>query len=143
MLLLTLIFICLNLWIIYYLNHLKSINCVCALNRQRKIIMTFSSLLVILPLVVLVAKSFIKPYIMIYIPIAIAAGIINAVLILQYAKMIKKESCNCVDSDAANMLNNIAVGYLALYVLVFIGVTYIWIKLNQVKRNENITSKKK
>ena len=121
----TIVFICMNLWIIFYLHHMKSIKCTCALTWQRNVIMTISTSLVILPIVSLFAKEFLQPYVMIYAPFAIVAGIINTMLIFQYANQVKKEACDCVDSSAANALKIIAIIYIVMYTLALVGVAYI------------------
>ena len=96
--------------IVYYLKHLETIGCKCAMNYKRTYIMSFhifnlafgaASLLSGGKLPEYIAKS---AYVLPIISVLLIAIITNIVFTLQYVEELKKDNCDCSESVFRTMM---------------------------------------
>ena len=122
-----LIMIMLNISIVYYLYHLESIGCKCALNNKRAYIYGYTIFIIIFAIIQLftdIIQKIMEKYIIIPL-VLVGLGITNIALTLQYISDMKKDNCNCSDPKRRDMLYILTIMEACLWggmIIFFIGL---------------------
>jgi hypothetical protein len=121
--------------IIYYLNHLEKIGCICSLTFQRNYIYYYTLCFFIINVLnIFFHKTPIFHKIRIlFMIILLLASIINIVYTIEYVEDMKKQNCKCSESMIRDLMFIIAILKILVYIifiLIVIAILYFKIKMN-------------
>jgi hypothetical protein len=124
--------------IIYYLNHLEKIGCKCSLKYQRNYIFYYTISLFIINFISLFFQDRLKQYALIVLPFSmllLIAGIMNIIYTIEFVEDMKKQNCTCSESIVRELMFVLAILQIAVYVLFFTLIIYIF----TLRSNANIS----
>jgi len=120
--------------ILYYLNHLKNIDCKCSLTFQRNYIFYYTIVIFIINLCTICFQDKLKELSLVILPISIIlliAGIINIVYTLEYVQDMKKQNCKCSESMIRDLMFIIVILQISVWAIVFFTIlTIIAFRIN-------------
>ena len=120
--------------ILYYLNHLTTIDCKCSLTFQRNYIFYYTIVVFVINLLTICFQDKLKKLALVILPISILlviAGIINIVYTIEYVEDMKKLNCNCSESMIRDLMFIIAILRIcAIIIFILIIITIFYFKIN-------------
>ena len=120
--------------ILYYLNHLTTIDCKCSLTFQRNYIFYYTIVIFVINLFTICFQDKIKEMALFLLPISILlviAGIINIIYTIEYVQDMKKENCKCSESMIRDLMFIIVILQICVWCIVFLTMlTIIIFKIN-------------
>jgi len=120
--------------IIYYLNHLTTIDCKCSLTFQRNYIFYYTIIVFIINLFTICFQDKLKELALMILPISILlviAGIINIIYTIEYVQDMKKQNCKCSESMIRDLMFIIVILQICVWaILFFTMLTIIVFKVN-------------
>lgn len=136
--------------ILYYLKHLETIGCKCAMNYKRTYIMYFHIFSLVFGAANLLLGNGVSEYIakssfaIPFIFVVASLIITNIVFTLQYVEKLKKDNCDCSESVFRTMMYILSIISAVTWSLIIlaglmIGSLFLTVKDSMVK---NIKSKK-
>jgi hypothetical protein len=120
--------------ILYYLNHLKNIDCKCSLTFQRNYIFYYTIVVFVINLFTICFQDKLKELALMILPISILlliAGIINIVYTIEYVQDMKKQNCKCSESMIRDLMFIIVILQICVWSILLLTIlTIIIFRIN-------------
>lgn len=120
--------------ILYYLNHLTTIDCKCSLTFQRNYIFYYTIVVFVINLLTICFQDKLKKLALVILPISILlviAGIINIVYTIEYVQDMKKQNCKCSESMIRDLMFIIVILQICVWSIVLLTMlTIIIFRIN-------------